>query len=290
MERISLQSLGGLSLNIERSGSGPQILTIHGFTGCAANWRPFTSAARESFSVISVDILGHGASDSPNTPEFYSMGSTIQALREILDKLEIRKVHWVGYSMGGRIALGAALALDERTASLTLESACPGLLEETERASRVLSDENLAQMIQKDGVEAFVRTWEDLPLWKTQATLPEAVRREVRNLRLANNTVGLANSLRGIGSGAQPSYHGQLSKLKAPTLFIAGAEDLKFAEIARQMREQVHNSRLSIVPQAGHAVHLEKPEFFNHEVLGFIRSTLTASASFKAGQGSQPVP
>lgn len=290
MERIPLQSLGGLSLNVERVGSGPHIMAIHGFTGCAANWRPFASAAREGFSVISVDMLGHGASDSPNAPEFYSVGSTIQALREIMDKLDIRRVHWVGYSMGGRIALGAALALDERTSSLTLESASPGLLAESERASRVLSDETLAQLIQNDGVEAFIRTWENLPMWTTQTTLPEGVRREVRNLRLANNTVGLANSLRGMGSGVQPSFHGQLSKLKAPTLIIAGAEDSKFAEIARQMSDLVHNSRLWIVPEAGHTVHLEKPGLFSHEVLGFIRSTQSASAAFKAGQGSRQVP
>ncbi|MDO8473835.1 MAG: 2-succinyl-6-hydroxy-2,4-cyclohexadiene-1-carboxylate synthase [Dehalococcoidia bacterium] len=289
MARIPLPALGGMSLNVEIWGSGPHILAIHGFTGCAATWRSFAAAAREEFSVICVEMLGHGASDAPDRPERYCMTTTIMALKNILDMLEIERVHWLGYSMGGRIALGAALALGERTASLTLESASPGIPTRSERAARVRSDSGLADWTEKEGLDAFVRYWEALPLWASQARLPEAVRREIRSQRLANTAVGLANSLRGIGAGAQPSFHKQLAGLRMPTLFIAGLEDTKFVQIARQMSLQVLHSRLCVVPGAGHTVHLEKPELFNGEVLDFIRSTVSAPRAIRTVERSPQI-
>ena len=89
--------------------------------------------------------------------------------------------------------------------SLVLESASPGLATAAERQLRRAADEALAERIERDGIPAFVSAWEQLPLFAGLAWLPAEERAALRAQRLANNATGLANSLRGMGTGAQPS-------------------------------------------------------------------------------------
>ena len=111
-------------------------------------------------------------------------------------------------------------------------------------------------------VEAFVEEWERLPIWESQRTLPAEVLQFQREIRLRNRAVGLANSLRGMGQGAQPSYWDRLDEIDVPVLLIAGALDRKFVGIAGQMGIRIADAELSVVPDAGHAVHLERPGEF----------------------------
>src|SRR5947209_7676452 len=85
-------------------------------------------------------------------------------------------------------------------ALLVLESTSPGWAGLDERQERVTSDEALANSIEQQGLEAFVERWSELPLFASQAYLPEAVRAELRAQRLRNNPRGLANCLRGLGA------------------------------------------------------------------------------------------
>lgn len=270
--RIALEVLNGFCLNIERWGNGLiPIIAIHGFTGNASTWESFSKAAGDECTVICPELPGHGKSDAPDLPELYDLEHTLQALAEMADKLNVRKAHWLGYSMGGRIALAAAVSLSNRTLGLTVESGSAGLPTNTERKSRVRRDMALASRIERDGIEAFVDYWESRPLWSNQSRLPPVVREKLRMERLTNNPVGLANSLRGIGAGVQPWLQNRLAELRAPSLFIAGGDDTKFSEIARQMHDAIQESRLCIVAESGHTVHLEQPDIFNRTVLDFLR-------------------
>jgi 2-succinyl-6-hydroxy-2,4-cyclohexadiene-1-carboxylate synthase len=88
--------------------------------------------------------------------------------------------------------------------------------------------------------------------------------------RLRNHPSGLANSLRGMGTGVQPSLWEDLNELNKPTLLIAGELDEKFVQIASQMHQTLPNSQLRLIPDAGHTTHLEQPDHFNRHVLGFL--------------------
>jgi len=287
--RIALDALKGHSLNVERSGSGPNtIIAIHGFTGSAATWDPFVGAAGNDYSLMLPELQGHGKSDAPEDPELYDMKHTIMALAEIADRLEVRKAHWLGYSLGGRVALAAAISLTDRTLSLTIESGSAGLDNIEEKTNRIRSDAALADKIEHAGIPGFVDYWESLPLWSGQSRLPSSVREKIRTERLANNSLGLSNSLRGIGVGAQPSFHKELFGLSIPSLFVAGEEDAKFSEIARRMHRTVSESKLCLMAESGHAVHLEQPEFFNRAVLDFLSAVDCPLNTLQTQPGSQP--
>src|SRR5262249_27505017 len=146
-------------------------------------------------------------------------------LSDLLGTLELPRVGVAGYSMGGRLALGFACACAERVEALVLERASPGLADPVERAERKAADAALADRIEREGVAAFARHWEALPLWSTQAALPASVREAQRKARLRNREQGLAASLRGLGTGAQPALHRCLASLDVPVLCIAGELD-----------------------------------------------------------------
>ncbi len=284
--RIALDALKGNSLNIERAGSGTTtIIAIHGFTGSSATWDSFAGAAGAKYNIILPDLLGHGKSDAPDNPELYDMKHTIKALAEVADRFGITEANWLGYSLGGRIALAAAISLKGRVLSVIAESASGGLDDPKERKARKDSDDALANRIEQQSIEEFVDYWQSLPLFGSQIRLPLDDKDKLRAERLANNVKGLANSLRGIGLGTQMPIYKQLPTFACPCLFIAGEEDLKFSEIARRMQIATPRSQLYLGIQSGHTVHLEQPELFNQAVLRFL---IMVPSTAQARPGSQP--
>jgi len=263
----------GFELREADKANAPTLVLLHGFTGSAAGWGGrLDSLAACGLRVIALDMLGHGQSDAPEDPARYSME---HCQRDILAALEVLGVRngeaiLLGYSMGGRIALYTAFSGFFR--ALILESASPGLADPNEREQRRLSDEALAARIEREGIARFVEYWERMPLFASQARLPQEVRRELHTQRLRNDAKGLAQSLRGVGTGVQPGLHAQLPMLHIPVLLIAGGLDTKFCTIARQMAQALPQAQLYIVPDAGHTVHVEQPEVFDTLVTDFCLS------------------
>jgi 2-succinyl-6-hydroxy-2,4-cyclohexadiene-1-carboxylate synthase len=265
-----MRELLEVALNVERAGDGPPLLLLHGFTESAAGWGPQVAAWGPFFTTLAVDLPGHGRSVSPDGVAAYTMDATLADLVAVLDRQGVGRAHLLGYSMGGRVALALAVAQPERVGALVLESASPGLADAGERAARVAADAALAERIEHEGVPAFVDYWEALPLWASQARLSPEARAALRAGRLQNTPVGLANSLRGLGTGSQPPLWDQLGDLACPTLLVAGCEDAKFSDLARQMAAQIPDNELLLVHNAGHAVHLEQPAVFARLVRDFL--------------------
>ena len=271
--------VNGVRLGIEQRGetknSNQTLVLLHGFTGSAAGWgHQMDILADYGLRIIAIDLPGHGQSDAPEDSKRYSIEHSQKVILAALQELGVHKGQAIilGYSMGGRIALYTAFSGFFR--SLILESASPGLEDPAEREQRRLSDEELATSIERDGVPAFIARWENLPLFASQRALPSECREALHRQRLQNSATGLAQSLRGIGTGVQPSLHARLPALKIPVLLIAGALDTKFTAIAQRMAQALPQSQLSIVPAAGHTVHLEQPQLFASLVGDFSLSTI----------------
>lgn len=247
-------------------GRGFPLVMLHGFTGSGLGWniQPFA----DQFEVIAPDLLGHGESEVPLHANRYSIKAAARDMIALCDSLRLEQINLLGYSMGGRLALYLAVNYPQRIHKLILESASPGLKTEAEQAERRQRDEALADRIEADGMEAFVDYWESLPLWASQTNKMKA---HLRAERLNNTPRGLAHSLRGMGTGAQPSLWNNLPDVNLPVLLMAGALDTKFAATNQQMHAALPQSHLEIVPDAGHTIHLEKPEIFEKLVMEFLQ-------------------
>ena len=261
----------GCHYNLEVVGAGETLLLLHGFSGDCSSWDDAARRLQGEFQVIALDILGHGASDSPTDKACYRMSAVAADIIGLLNQQCLNDVHLLGYSMGGRLALVLALRYPERFSSLILESASPGLADDMARAERKRRDHELADKIEAHGIEWFVDYWERLPIWESQSRLPKTVLRSQCNQRLRNNPLGLANSLRGMGTGAQPSLWRELPDLKLPALLVAGELDDKFRRTNARMAESISRAQMAVIASAGHNVHLEQPERFYAVLRSFLK-------------------
>lgn len=280
---MPLIALDDVRLNVEVAGAGDPLVLLHGFTGNTGTWAEHVAALAGMFRVVAVDLLGHGKSDAPEDAARYGFGRCLEDLAAVQDTLAIASASWLGYSMGGRVALAFALARPDRVDRLILEGASPGIADATERRERVARDEALALLIERDGVAAFVDEWMRQPIFATQARLGPQALAAAREARCANNPRGLANSLRGAGAGAQTSYWDRLPELAAPTLLVVGEEDDRFRVTARAMADRMPRAEVAVIPGAGHAAHLENPPAFRRRVIDF----LTAEGNQPPAAGGQ---
>jgi 2-succinyl-6-hydroxy-2,4-cyclohexadiene-1-carboxylate synthase len=216
-------------------------LVLHGFAGSP---RPF---ARFFPGASAPELPGHG-----NAADALSWDDALERLRPE------GPVELFGYSMGARLALALALRRPEAVARLVLESGTAGIEDAAERARRKAEDGALADFLEASGMERFVARWEQHPA--LASLLPFAA--ELRPERLAHRPTGLASALRRLGTGAQPSYWAGLPDLRVPVRLIAGAQDEKFAAIAQRMRQLLPRSELILIPDCGHAPHLQRPQAF----------------------------
>jgi 2-succinyl-6-hydroxy-2,4-cyclohexadiene-1-carboxylate synthase len=247
----------GFHLNVEVAGAGEPLVLLHGFTGSAKSWDGLMAALKGKYRFVAVDIVGHGESDAPGDVDHYRMDQVTADIVAAVRLLGIERAAWLGYSMGGRTALSLAAAYPDAVEKLILVGASPGLATQVEREARRTADDALAQRIECEGVPVFTDYWESIPLFESQRNLPEAQRTAIRMGRLANSAVGLANSLRGMGTGVQPFV--DVRTVTMPVLALAGSLDQKFTEIGREMAAAMPCGRFETIAGAGHAAHFEQP-------------------------------
>ena len=237
------------------------IVMLHGFTGSTKTWEQVASMLPQ-YRIIAIDCIGHGQTESPKDYTLYKMDNQLAVLEAVFEALQLTSFTLIGYSMGGRIALSYAVKYPQRVQTLILESASPGLRTEQERNVRKEADDALANKIEENGVASFVREWENIPLFASQKRLPQHLQQAIREERLQQNEQGLANSLRGIGTGMMPPMWDKLRTLSMPVTFITGALDTKFVDIAREMTTFTQKVRHLIVNDVGHVIHVENPSEF----------------------------
>lgn len=234
-----------------------RLVFLHGFTQTGRSWDPVARELADRYETHTVDVPGHGASGSLRI----DLAAAADWLAEIGGSAT-----YVGYSMGGRLALHLAFAHPALVERLVLVSSTAGIADDAARATRRLEDERRADEIERDGVEAFLERWLALPLFA--GLPPDAAGLDERR---ANTTAGLASSLRLAGAGAQASLGDRLGTLTMPVLLVAGALDTKFVGIAEEMAAAIPTATLAIVAGAGHVVHVERPDKF----VGLLRRWLS---------------
>ena len=251
----------GLWTGVRGTTSGTRVVLLHGFTQTHRSWDVIADALVEAgYEVIALDLPGHGRSGG--------LRAGLTETAELVAAAAGTAVY-VGYSMGGRVALHLALAAPQLVRGLVLIGATPGLPDEAQRLERRAADEALARGLERDGVDAFLARWLANPLFATLS--PDASGVEARR---ANTVEGLASSLRRCGTGMQDPLQARLATITAPVRVLAGSLDRKFSAIGTELAAAIGaNASFGEIEGAGHAAHLERPAAVVHEITGLVRAT-----------------
>lgn len=247
------------------------ILFLHGFTGSANEWREISEKINPAFNKIALDLIGHGKSSSPPAARFYKIDEIVKQLLFVVEYLKIKDLILCGYSLGGRAAISFASAYPEKVSALILESTSAGIKDNAERKIRSESDEQLADYIDSHSIEEFVNSWLENELFSSLKQLPAETFQNLKDSKLKNSNIGLANSLRGFGTGVMPYFGSQIKKMKFPVLLISGRLDSKFTKLNRVLSKQFANGKHKIIDNAGHNVHIEEPAKFVSTINRFLQ-------------------
>ncbi len=226
---------------------------LHGFTQTGRCLGPIAEWLGLHREVFTPDLPGHGSAaaladmDCPTAAAHLTSG--IGAAGAV-------PAHWVGYSLGARVALHVALGNPRSVRSLVLIGGTAGIEDPTERERRRVVDLARAAELETTGVTEFVDRWLDMEMF---AGLPERAR--FVDERRANTSTGLAGSLRSAGTGSMTPLWGRLGELEMPVLLLSGEADHAYGALAERMAARTGDNATALsVLGAGHAAHLEAPE------------------------------
>ncbi len=218
----------------------PAVL-LHGFAGTARHW--------DRVLAFGLDAVTPTLSDAdPLTPD----GVAALAAAAVPGRFAL-----AGYSMGGRLALHAALAMPERVERLVLISASAGIEDAGERARRRVVDEALAEEIEGHDIDWFIERWRAVPLFAGDA--PAIVDEVARDERRCTPTT-LAECLRAFGPGTMSPVWDRLGELAMPVTVLAGERDEQYVQAGRRLVQMLPHAELQVVADAGHRLALEAPE------------------------------
>lgn len=238
----------------EGGGNAAPVVALHGFTGSGLDFECFGESGRRWYAP---DLIGHGKTEVFSDVEDYTIEAHIgyldEVAREVGEPFEL-----LGYSMGGRLALRYVLERPENVKRLVLVGVTPGIEDDLARKERRESDELLAEGILKEGVDVFIKKWQERGIIKTQEGIVSGIREKMMARRLSNSEMGLANSLRGMGTGVMEPMWERLGEVKCPVRLVTGEMDSKFTGIAKAMKERMPHAEHEVVEGVGHAAIWER--------------------------------
>jgi len=248
-----------MELTAVTSGEGPPLVLLHGFTGNHTSWDGWLPELSKRFRVFALDLPGHGDTKFDGRDSATGLPHVAAVIDRWLEKQGVVKADFIGYSMGGRTLLHLAALFPQRISSMIILSASPGIEDAAERSRRAHADDVLADRIESEGLETFVREWMEQPLFETLTLAePQRVAAE-RSRKLAGDGPSFAQALRQFTPGRQPSLWPALARMEMRSLILSGALDKKYVDISSQMVAAMPRAEGVVIEGAGHALLLENP-------------------------------
>ncbi len=248
----------------------PALIFLHGFLGSAGDWQEVMSDFSEDYFCLAFDLPGHGNSFIPDEYSDITLDKIASNIDSVILALRIEHPVYIGYSMGGRIALHMPAIVKSYFSGLIIESASPGIEDPVARKARLEKDILVAEKLESMNFEDFLVQWYNQPLF---ADLKKSQKfNKIFRARLKNNPVQLARAIRIMTVGKQKPLWNIFHGLDFPVLVISGSNDEKYTSYTRRISELSPSVRTQIISGAGHVVHAEKPGEYIDIISQFISS------------------
>jgi 2-succinyl-6-hydroxy-2,4-cyclohexadiene-1-carboxylate synthase len=262
MDRLKFHTCGN---------GGHVLLCLHGFLGAGSDWEKFTDSFLlhcPEWQVALIDLPGHSDEEvgwiCPTADEFS------QSLRDLVAAKGWETTAIAGYSLGGRLALHAALSFPEVFCVFIGISTTAGIEDDAERSRRADSDSALASRL-RSGSEfsAFLREWWHQPVFASSSRSSADLEKFVTS-RQRRDPISMAACLETWSSGRMPSQWSNLSKYPGRAFLLSGKADGKYAAAAARMQTAFRNSEQLCIADAGHQLLMERPQEVARAMAAFL--------------------
>ncbi len=223
-------------------------------------WEPQLEGFAEQHRSIAVDLPGFG----PNPVATPGISAPAAAL-EVLDAIEVDRVHVVGHSLGAAIAADFALAFPHRVRTLVLvDPLMRG------RDPKIAAWNRCVELTRANKADEAYEAWLADPLFAAaskHAGVAAKLRSIVKDYRGAHWRGDLTTKFERADAPAADV----LAQILAPTLVMVGEHDIpSFHAMADEYASTIRRARKIVVPNAGHVPNLEVPEAFNALLTEFV--------------------
>jgi 3-oxoadipate enol-lactonase len=260
--RQEMVAVEGGSLWFERAGAGETVVLIHDGIVHAVGWDDVLPALSSAFEVLRFDRRGYGRSTAPAAPF-----SHLTDLEAVVRLAGAGKVHLVGSSSGGGLAIDYALAHPEQVASLTLVGAVVSGFPYT-RHMQTRGGHMTAEA--RADPAAGRHYWSTIDPYFAAPDSKEAHERIAAVLEAFPHNL---NSDAGRFAAVLPPALSRLPSLRVPTLVLAGEHDIPDVHAhAGAIAAGIPNARRDVLAGCGHVPYLEQPEEFARTVVSFVQS------------------
>lgn len=253
-----------MKLAVEVHGEGPTLVLVHGRSSNSETWDSLLPHL-DGFRVLRVDLLGHGASPSPDQASAFTMENQLACLEETLAD-EVRPFTFVGHSMGGFLGVRYALANPGKLKALVLAGTSADNPFQTTFQQTAAYLERQAELALESGMEAVCDLLEERgPLHPRQ-----------RQNLLSHTPLAYAETLHAIGR--MERVGDRLGEIRIPTLVLCGYLDEFFVDGSRVLAEKIPGARSAFFPEVGHSVHREASDRVAEVLLDFLRDYAGSAA------------
>jgi pimeloyl-ACP methyl ester carboxylesterase len=261
----------GVGLEVERAGSGPPLVMVHGINGAKDDFADHLLRFADHASVVTFDHRGHGVSDKPAEVAAYSLDRLAADTLAVIDALGFDRVRLLGHSMGGMVARRLVLAHPERVEALVLMNTSSGPPHGIDRELA----EYAADVALTDGMDVLRALLDEADVLGSEADQRVRAERpgyiEFGERKWASVAPeAYAALLRDIVR--QPNQLDALREIVCPALVVVGEQDTAFVDDSRAMAGAMPQATLAVISDAGHSPQFEAPEAWFAAVDGFVRA------------------
>jgi pimeloyl-ACP methyl ester carboxylesterase len=253
----------GMPIHFEDMGSGPPVVMGHSILCSGEMWMHQVPRLIERYRVINIDQRGHGRSVPATGP--YELCDMVEDAFFVLDNLGIERAVWAGLSMGGMVAMHAAVTAPDRVAALLLLDTHAG--EET--TYKKLKYRAMSIGAKAFGIRPFFPAVIPLLFGRTTRAENQTLVDEWKPRFEEIHVPSLVRAV--VALTRRPSIVRELGEVLCPALVIVGEEDASLPpHLSREIADALPNSSLVVIPKAGHLSALEEPEAVTEAMLGFL--------------------
>lgn len=282
-ERIEVD-VGGHRIVAYSYGSGDEVVfLLNGGPGLPCNYLrdAHSFLAGHGYRVVAFDQLGCGASDRPTDPALWTIGRYVEETETVRTALELGKVHLVGHSWGGWLAIDYALTYPDALKTLILEDTAadiPHLMAEMHRLRAALGHETVEMLLAHEADATY-----DHPEYQAAITLlnhrhvcrlpvwPAPLTASLNDWNMGPYmTMQGPNEFLYIGNLKDWDRTADLPRIACPSLITVGRHDEITPACALRIKQGLRDVELVVFPNSSHMPFYEEPAAYDAALLAFL--------------------